>query len=295
LKRFEYFAPVEISEALKYLESYGDAAKLLAGGTDLLIQLKNNEIKPSYLIDLKKIQELKGIKFSVEEGLRLYPLTTISEIEASQVIENYFPIVSQAIKTIGSIQIRNRATVGGNLCRAAPSADLVPPLLVLDAQLKIRNFYNEKIIKLEEFFVGPGKTILKNNEILTEIMISNVSNKRLGIYLKHGYRQTMELAIVGMAVLMDFDHQRCICKDVKIALGSVAPTPLRAKEAENTLKGEKITQDIIEKAGKVASEETNPITDVYGPDWYKRDIVKVMLKRAIMILQGKIKDQKNET
>lgn len=295
MKRFEYFAPTNISEALKLLDIYKEKAKLLAGGTDLLVQMKNNEMNPSCLIDLKKISELTGIRYTANKGLTLCPLTTISEVESSPAIRRNIPILSEAAKAIGSVQVRNRATVGGNLCRAAPSADLVPALLVLDTQLKIRGPDTEKIVGLQDFFSGPGKTILKHNEILTEIKISNPPLPGAGIYLKHGPRQTMDLAVVGAAVFIVFDPINYVCKNVKIALASVAPTPLRAKEVEKVLLGKKLNKAIIEETAKIASEEISPITDVYGPDWYKRDIAAVLVKRAITEIQSRMGNYKNET
>lgn len=294
MKRFEYFAPENISEALRLLDIYGDRAKLLAGGTDLLVQMKNNEINPNYLIDLKKISELTGIHITSNEGLKLCPLTTISDVESSKAIGENIPILSEAAKTIGSVQIRNRATVGGNVCRAAPSADLVPALLVLGAQLKIRSFVAERIVELKDFFIGPGKTILKYNEILTEIIIPPPPPLSVGAYLKYGPRQTMDLAVVGAAVFMAFDPINYICKNAKIVLGSVAPAPLRAREAEKVLVGGKLTQAIIEEAAKIASEESSPITDVYGLEWHKRDIVSVLVRRAITEVLSRIRDHKNE-
>jgi carbon-monoxide dehydrogenase medium subunit len=293
LKRFEYVAPTNILEALQLLDSYGERATLLAGGTDLLVQIKNKERKSSYLIDLKKVPELTGIKNTAKEGLRLFPLTTISEVESSKIIRRNIPILSEAAKTIGSVQVRNRATVGGNLCRAAPSADLVPALLVLDAQLTIRSLDTERIVQLQDFFPGPGETVLEYNEILTEMRISP-SSSGLGTYLKYGPRQKMDLATVGVAVFIDFDPVDHSCKRVRIALGSVAPTAFRAKEAEKVLLGEKLTLARVEEAAEIAANETSPITDVYGQDWYKRKIVAVLVKRAIMEVQANMRDHSNE-
>jgi carbon-monoxide dehydrogenase medium subunit len=295
LKHFEYFAPTDISGALRLMDAYGERAKLLAGGTDLLVQMKNNQINPSYLIDLKKIPELIGIHYTFNGGLRLCSLTTVSEVASSKVVVQNIPILSEAAKTIGSVQIRNRATVGGNVCRAAPSGDLLPVLLVLDAQLQTRCLETERNIEMQDFFVGPGKTILKDDEILMDIRIPNPPSLGMGAYLKYGLRQTMDLAIVGVAVFIVFEPISYACKHVKIALGSVAPIPLRAKEAEKILTGEKISQAIIEEAAKTASKETSPITDVYGPDWYKREVVAVLVKRAIMEVLNKMRGHKNET
>lgn len=294
MKYFEYFAPKKISEALALLHRYKDQAKVLAGGTDLLVQMKKSDLQPRYVVGLKRIPDLAGIQYHKNKELRLGAMTTISEIESSSIVKENFPILSGAAKTIGSVQVRNRATVGGNLCRAAPSADLVPALLVLDAQLKIRSLDTERIVQLQDFFLGPGETVLEYNEMLTEIKISPPSSG-MGTYLKYGPRQTMDLATVGAAVYMAIDPIGSICKSIKIALGSVAPTAFRAKEAEKSLLGEKLTPVRIEEAAKIASNQSSPITDVYGLDWYKKSIIIVLVKRAIMEVQDRMRDHGNET
>jgi carbon-monoxide dehydrogenase medium subunit len=295
LKRFEYFAATNISEAFDLLDKYGERIKLLAGGTDLLVQMKNNKIEQNYLLDLKKIQDLSGIYPTANGGCKIGPLTTVSELESSEVIEKIIPILSEAGKTIGSPQIRNRATVGGNVCWAAPSADLVPALLVLEAQLTISSRGAERVVPIQEFFLSPGQTILKENEILTGIRIPHPPASAAGVYLKHGLRQTMDLAIVGAAVLIAFDPMTYICKDAKIALASVAPIPLRANAAEKALSGKALTQAAVEEAAKMAAVEASPITDVYGPDWYKKDLVPVLVKRAINEALRRIQGHTHET
>lgn len=295
MKRFQYFNPSSIVDAELLLDTYGEKAKVLAGGTDLIVQIKNNEIDPTILIDLKKIPELTGIDSTNNNGYIIYPLTTISEIESSKSIKNHYPILSESAKTIGSIQIRNRATIGGNLCRAAPSADMVPALLVLEAQLKIRKLNNEKTIPLEEYFVGSGKTVLKKNEILAEIIIPNNLSKNIGVYIKNGPRQTMDLATVGVAVFAAIDPSNSTCNSIKIGIASVAPTPFRARKAEKILMGNKMTPLLIKEVAKVASYEAKPITDVYGPDWYKREMVEVLVKQAIMEALTRTRKGRSET
>lgn len=295
MKRFQYFNPSSIVDAELLLDTYGEKAKVLAGGTDLIVQIKNNEIDPTILIDLKKIPELTGIDSTNNNGYIIYPLTTISEIESSKSIKNHYPILSESAKTIGSIQIRNRATIGGNLCRAAPSADMVPALLVLEAQLKIRKLNNEKTIPLEEYFVGSGKTVLKKNEILAEIIIPNNLSKNIGVYIKNGPRQTMDLATVGVAVFTAIDPSNSTCNSMKIGIASVAPTPFRARKAEKILMGNKMTPLLIKEVAKVASYEVKPITDVYGPDWYKREMVEVLVKQAIIEALTRTRKGRSET
>lgn len=290
MKRFSYFAPRNIPEAFNILDQYQDRAKLLAGGTDLIVQMNNQDLNPQHLVDLKTVAELKGIYIS-KEVLRIGSLTTISEIESSEAIAKIIPFLSEAAKTVGSIQIRNRATIGGNLCRAAPSADLIPPLLVLDSQLKIQNSHCARVVPLENFFCGPGKTILSPNEILTEIIIPTPPSSGIGIYLKHGPRQTMDLAVVGVAIFLICDSNFA-CERARIAFASVAPTPLRARKAEEVLQGKNLTEDVINQVATVASGEINPISDVYGDDWYKRAIGEVLVRRAISMLKRMLEADK---
>jgi aerobic carbon-monoxide dehydrogenase medium subunit len=294
MKSFEYCAPFNLSETFILLDKYDGQVKLLAGGTDLLIQMKNKEVSPHYVIDLKKIPELKGVHSHPGKGLRINPLTTISELSTSRTILENFPILAQAAKTIGSVQIRNRATVGGNLCRAAPSADLAPALLVLEARLKICNSRGERMVPLADFFVGPGQTVLQPGEILTSVEIPPPPPSAAAVYVKLGPRQAMDLATVGVAVLLAVEGLEAVCKSARIALGSVAPVPFRAEEAEKTIGGQKISPGLIEKAAQTASAEAKPITDVYGQAWYKKSMVAVWVRRALEEALSLLRKQQNE-
>jgi aerobic carbon-monoxide dehydrogenase medium subunit len=294
MRRFEYFAPDSIPEALDFLKTYPGQTKILAGGTDLIVQIKGNEVKANYLLDLKRIQPLHGFYPTPEGGLVLRTLTTVSELAGSRGLGRNLSFLAEAAKTIGSIQVRNRATVGGNICRAAPSADLVPSLLVLEAQVKIIHAGGDRVVPLQEFFLGPGQTILQSDEILTEIHIPPSPSSGVGVYLKDGPRQAMDLAVVGAAVYLEMDSDPSCCKIIRISLASVAPTPLRGFRAEKVLVGNRLTPINIAEAARTASQEANPISDVYAPAWYKRQMVEVLVKRAILDAQSRVGDQKNE-
>lgn len=295
MRSFEYFAPQNISEALFLLGHHKERAKALAGGTDLLVQMKKSDLKPRYVVDLKRIPGLAGIQYGKKRGLCIGTMTTISEIESSGIVKENFPILSEVAKTIGSVQIRNRGTIGGNVCRAAPSADFVPILMVMNARLRIAGQRGERTVSLEDFFVGPGKTISRYDEILTEIEVPNPSAPWGSVYLRYTPRQTMDLAVVGVAVLIGLNDMDNTCKDLNIALASLAPTPIRAKEAELVLRGKRITGSLIEESAKIAAREINPISDAYGPAWYKRDIVGVLVRRAISEAWKKCRGHENET
>jgi len=281
MQGFEYLCPTTLPEALRLLENYGDRARILAGGTDLLVQMQTGELKPRYIIDLKRIGELQGVHPLRDGAFTIGPLTRIADLASLKDAEGPLASLREAARTIGSVQIRNRATIGGNICRAAPSADMVPLLLVLEGEAKIVSLEHERWISVDAFFKGPGQTILLSHEVLAEVRIPSAPPDGWGVYKKLGPRQTMDLATVGVAVYIQMSTNQGICQTSRIALASVAPTPMRARETEKMLGGKPLTPDLISKAARSAAMEASPITDVYGPDWYKKQMVEVLTKRAI--------------
>ncbi len=293
MRGFEYLSPQTIPEALQLLSSHRERARILAGGTDLLVQMRSREVNPQYVIDLKRVRELQGLRHSPDGGLSIHALTRIADLCPVDALRGAFSILREAAQTIGSMQIRNRATVGGNICRAAPSADLVPALLVLEARLRVRSADQERWISLGEFFRGPGRTVLEPHELLAEIRVPPPPPGGAGVYQKLGPRQTTDLATVGVAVFLRMNSDADTCQDIRIALASVAPTSRRAREAEKILAGNALTPSSIDHAARLASLEANPITDVYGADWYKRQMVEVLTKRAILEAMARVRG-KNE-
>ena len=283
LPEIECFFPKKVGEALSLLKKYNGKAKVFAGGTDLLPKMKRREVVPRYLIGLNGIPDLTFIKYEKEKGLRIGTATTLSEILESSIVHRRYPILEEAVSQMASTQVRNIGTIGGNLCNAVPSADTAPPLIVLGAQLKIvgPNPRKERRVLVEDFFKGPDRTVLDSNELVSEIQIPPPSSKAYGTYIKHTLRREMDLAIVGVAVWFVLDSKKNICKDVKIALGAVAPIPMRAKKAEAILRGKTLDEDLIESAATMASEESKPIDDIRGSAEYRREMVKVLTKRAI--------------
>jgi CO/xanthine dehydrogenase FAD-binding subunit len=289
LPRFEYLAPKTVKECIVLLSQYGQKAKVIAGGTDLISQMKWGEIKPDYIISLSQIPNLDEIQFSSTTGLKLGALIKIGEIERSEIIRKHYPILTQAASVLGSVEIRNRGTVGGNLCNAAPSADMAPSLLVLGARVVIVSQNGEKIIPLEDFFVGPGKTILSNHEFLVRLEVPPMKPNSFGKYIKIGIRKTMDIAVVGVAALITLDHKNNTCEEARLGLGAVAPTPIRAKQAEEVLKGKKLNEEVIKLAAETASNEASPLTDVRASDRYRRDVIRALTRRAIRQALNKIK------
>lgn len=277
--RFQYLEPTSIEEAISILSEYDGKAKIIAGGTDLLVQIRNKTIRPEYLVDISRIPKLD---YKEENGgLRIGALTTIRALEKSAELHQRYPVISQAAGQLGSVAIRNMGTLGGNLCNAAPSAETAPALIGLSARAKIVSPDGERVVPLENFFVGPGETVLKKGELLVEIQVPPMLPDTKAVYLKHAIRGTIDLAIVGVAAIVTLEPGSNICKDIKLVLGAVAPTPMRARQAEEIIRGKKIDDALIDKCAQVASDESRPITDVRASQWYRKEMVKVLTRRAI--------------
>ena len=281
LPRFEYLSPKTVAEALTLLKEYGQMAKVLAGGTDLISQMKWGEYKPEYVIALGRIPGLDKIEYDKKSGLKLGALCRIAQIEKSEVIREQYPLLSKAASVLASMEIRNRGTLGGNLCTAAPSADMPPSLLTLEANAVIASNDGERTLPLESFFSGPKKTILNHDEILVRLEIPPMKPNSAGEYVKFGRRRAMEIAMIGVAALLTLEKKDKRCVDAKLAFASAAPTPIRAREAEKKLIGKKLDSDVIEAAAQKASAETSPRTSWRTTEEYRRDLIPVLTSRAI--------------
>jgi carbon-monoxide dehydrogenase medium subunit len=280
--RFEYLEPESIEGVLTILSQYQGKSKIIAGGTDLMLQMRNKAIKPEYVVDITRIPGLDRVTFDGQQGLRLGALTTIRALETSVELQNEYPIISQAAGQLGSVAIRNVATVGGNLCNALPSAETSQALVALSAQVKMIGPRGERILPLDGFFTGVGKTLLQPDELLLEILVPPLAPHTSGIYIKHSPRGPIDLAIVNITVLMTMEPAQKVCSDAKIVLGAVSPTPLRARKAENVLKGKKIDGALIDRAAQVASDEAHPRQgSIRGSFEYKKEMVRVLTGRAI--------------
>jgi carbon-monoxide dehydrogenase medium subunit len=280
LPRFDYERPATLAEALSLLSHHRGSAKPFAGGTDLIPQVKRRELPaPALFIDLKGIPGLDGVTCDASKGLTIGALATVQRVESSSPVREQYPLLYQALTSLACPQVRNRATITGNLCSAVPSADSAPSLLVLEAELKVTNLKGERILPITEFFTGPRKTILADDELLTEIRIPSLPPKYKGIYLKLSPRKSMDLAVAGVAALVVLDGD--VCKDVRIGLGAVAPTPIRARKAEESLVGKRLTDDSIIGAARAASTECSPIDDHRASAEYRCDMVYVLTRRAL--------------
>jgi len=289
LPQIEVLFPKTIREALSFSNKHNGAAQFIAGGTDLLPKMKRRELIPTYLIDLKGISDLNYINYDSEKGLRVGAMTTLSEVGESSIIAENYPILVKTVSLMASIQVRNIGTIAGNLCSAVPSADTAPPLIVLGAQLKLVGPKKERTVLVEDFFKGPGETVLDPLELVTEIQVPPPRPGEAGTYIKHTLRAEMDLAMVGIAAYLALDSKN-VCKDIKIAMGAVAPIPMRAKKAEDALRGKALDDDLIENAARIASDESRPIDDIRSSAEYRREMVRVLTKKAIkQSLEGNYK------
>jgi len=275
----DYFEPKTITEALSVLAKYGEHANVIAGGTDVMVDMKYKE-EPGCLVNIKKIPGLDTIQ---ENGasLQMGPLVTIRDIETSRLVRERLPLLWESCHQFASLQIRNTATIGGNICRASPSGETLAPLLALEAKAKLAFRDGEKTEAFSSFFQGPGKTSLGSKGLLTEIEIPYPPKGSHGVYLKHAVRGAMDIAMVGVAVLITADAGNSSLQDVRIALGAVAPTPIRATKTEALLRGKSLTAALVKEAATLAASESSPITDQRSSAEYRGWIVEALTRRGL--------------
>lgn len=278
LPDFDYYAPTSVAEACQLLGQFGNRAKVLCGGTDLIPKMKHEVLAPEVIVSIKKIPGLKKIEYVPGKGVVIGAASTHNDLVFSELLQEKYLSVSNAAQTMAANQVRHVGTVGGNIVSAVPSADLPPILIALSATVKIEGPNGERVLPLEDVFAGPQKTVLATDEILTEIVIPD--QKMTGsTYFKFALRKAGALAVVGVAAAVQVENG--VLKDAKVALGAVAPTPIRARKTEDFLKGKKITDELLEEAGKIAYTECKPITDFRASEEYRRDLVRVYTKRAL--------------
>ncbi len=280
LPKFDYFSPKTLDEACSLLKKYGNNAKLKAGGTDLLIRMSNRVLTPEYIIGLKNIEGLNYIKFDSDKGLRIGALATLADVANNLIIKEKYPAIAYAASVTATNQVRNMGTVVGNLCNAAPSADNAPGLLALNAKAVLHGSKGERELSLDEFFKGPGMTALEQDEIFKEIIVPVPENNSAAVYKKISPRSKVDIAIFNVGVTVTLDNTTF--KDINVFLGAVAPIPLRAEKTEKFLLGKEANEENIYEAGKIASQEASPITDVRSTKEYRKLAVEILTRRAII-------------
>jgi carbon-monoxide dehydrogenase medium subunit len=287
MRDFDCVSPQTLAEALAFLDQYGESCRIIAGGQSLLNILKQGLIAPAVLVDIKGVSELDYIRFDEAEGLRIGAVTTHRAIEQSGKIRNKYGVLSDMERHLAGVQVRNWGTIGGNLCIADPTGDPAPPLIAMNAEVNIASSTGERTIALEDFFVDYYETVLEPHELLTEIRVPLMPDRTAVKYTK--FRNVEgDSPIVGAAVLLTLDSDGS-CKDIRIALNGAAPTPVRARNAEEILRGKAPNDRLVEKAMKVVSEDIDPIPDIVASEDFREKIARVLVKRMIKEALGEVK------
>jgi aerobic carbon-monoxide dehydrogenase medium subunit len=279
LLKFDFVAPRSPEDAVAQLRERGPGGKLLAGGTDLLLQVKARALRPAYVVDLSHLESLARLEYRRGEGLWIGSMVRMRAIQQSALRRDGYGVISDGASLVGSIQIRNLATVGGNLCNAAPSADIAPPLIAANARPEILGPAGSRTIPLDQFFLGPHRTVVGPEDILLGVLVPERNGHSGGSYLRHTPRKEMDIAVVGVGSSVTVEGGRFV--DARISLGAVAPTPIRAKRAEAVLVGQAATADVIEASARLAPEEARPISDVRGSADFRRHLVQVLTRRTL--------------
>ena len=278
MRRFDLALPQSLDDCLKILADHGGRAKLLAGGTDLLPQMKHGLLKPALVVDLSGIDRVRRVD-NGSGGLRIGAAVTARELEVHPALGGAYRSIAESAALVGSLQVRNLATVGGNLCNAAPSADMAPPLVALEAQAVIAGAKGERRVPIADFFTGVRKTVLAPNELLVELIVPAPGPNSGGQYLRHTPRRELDIAVVGVASQLTMANGRCA--KARIALASVAPTPVRATAAERALEGQAVTPELSERAATLAIEAAKPISDQRGSSEFRKHLVRVLTRRTL--------------
>lgn len=280
MQHFDYERVSSLQEAFDAVSAAKGTSVFMAGGTDLLVLIKEGKIRPQRVIDVKGINGMDGFETSKEE-FSVGSLTSIRMLETSPAAREKVPLLAQAAAKLGSVQVRNKATIGGNLCNAAPSAETAPALLALEAQAEIYGKRGTRVVDLGEFFLGPGSTILEEGEILTSLKIPLTSHRQGSVYYKLTTRKAMDIAFVGVAVLLELDGDDRINK-ARIALGSVAPTPIRVPSAEKLLEGKVLSREAAQESAGLAAQACQPISDLRASAEYRREMVNNLCQRGLL-------------
>lgn len=277
LSKFDYVKPQLLTEALSYLEQ-NDGTRILAGGTDLMILLRHNAETPKHILDIKAIPEMNSLEYKINVGLFIGSCVTVNQVAESKIVLDKYPALVQAANSLGSYQLRNRATLVGNICNASPGADLAGPLLVYDAKVHIANAQGTRIVDINSFFTGVKKTVLKENELVIGVFLPDASEGDNSIFLKQARIKGHDLAIVGVAARITVD------KKIRLAITAVAPTPISIVRLEETLSGKPLTSELAVMAGEEVRNIIKPISDVRSSAQYRLHVAGILVKRALLNL-----------
>jgi carbon-monoxide dehydrogenase medium subunit len=289
MNRFEYLEAHTLPEAIALL-GQDEGTRIVAGATDFLVRWRQGVWKPRHVLNIKHIPELDSVSYSPEAGLSLGTLASIRTLERHPLIQARYPALSQAAATFAGVQIRNLATVGGNVCNASPAADTLPALIAYGAECRLIGSEGERRVLLESFLLAPSRTVLRPAELLSELHLPPPPPHTGALYIKHSPRSAMDISAVGVASAVSLEGSDGVCREVRIALGAVAPTVMRARSAEALLRGQRPDAALLQQAAQAAMEDARPIDDIRGTARHRRAIVEALtartLRAAIQMAQG---------
>ena len=269
------------------MAAHSGKAEIIAGGTDIMVNMKRRVVHPELIVSIHKLDQLRGFDQRSKDQFRIGVLNTMHEIAASETVTNHFPALATAAGGMGSPQIRNLATIGGNLVSSRPAADTIGPLIGYGAQVQLQGIKDERLVPVDSFCTGPGECILFDNEIMTDIYLDTPKPNTYGVYLKFGTRESMEISIVSVTTILTLDDSG-VCQQARIVLGAVAPTFIRAPEAERLLKGQRLSDKLAGQAGEMAQQASSPITDSRASAEYRRMLVSALTRKSILQISNSI-------
>ena len=281
MRRFEYLEARTLRQAIGMLQRYGEQARIVAGSTDFLVRWRAGFWHPDYVVNIQRVPGMSRVTYSARNGLRLGAMVTIQTLEQHPAIRWRYPALAAAAASFAGVQVRNLATLGGNICNASPSGDTLPALLAYAAECRLSGPDGHRQVPLDQLFTGPGRTVLAHDEVLTEISLPPPPPYTGSLYIKHSPRGAMDIATVGVASVVTVDRRSRVCADARIALGAVAPTPLRAYAAEDMLRGRELSAELLQAAADEAMAQASPIDDIRGTAGYRRQMSGVLTRRTL--------------
>ncbi|SDI73900.1 FAD binding domain-containing protein [Natribacillus halophilus] len=276
-------SPKSLDECLYLLNDQEKNNRLIAGGTDAVVRMKDKKWTPDIWINIKGMNELRYIRKD-PSGIHVGPLTTHTDIVKSKLLQDKADVLTFAAKEVGATQMQNMGTLGGNIGNASPTGDTIPALYVLDARIELSSLYGTRTVPIEEFFIGPGKTVIQTDEIITDIIIRPQDTSEIGIFEKLGPRKAQSISIVNFAASINLDKEGHHCSSGRLAFGSVGPTIIRAKKCESMLTLDRFDKSLTHNISKVAWKEVAPISDARASSNYRRDMASALLERGLLRL-----------
>lgn len=276
----EVYTPSSSEEALKLLDEKGSEAKIVAGGTEVMVTLRNGLVKENQFIDLSKLEELRYIRMNDDNLIHIGALTTLSNCLSNPILQKHAPILTHAINGMASVQVKNLATIGGNIANASPAGDTIPPFYAQTSNILLSSVRGERIVNVEDFFIGPKRTVMERQEMIREIQIKPMNPDETGFFKRLSLRRSHACSIVNIAAWLKKDRKSIT--DARIALGAVSPTVVRAKGAEQALKTPPLTKVRLWSISEEAASECTPIADVRATVEYRRSVATALLFRGLL-------------